>query len=81
MGGRGDRPAAARGIAIGFILEGDIQIRRRAQHVEQRPQGEAPGTVGLQPEGHLHPLDPGRHALGWYAGKVVGAEIMAKLIV
>ncbi len=54
----------ARRLAVGFLLEGNIQIGCDAEHVHQRPQRETALAVGFQPEIDAHPLGPGGERLG-----------------
>ena len=68
-------------LAVGFILESDIEIRRRAEHVKKRPEREAAAAVALQPEIDLHPFDPRCQSLAGNRGDVGGSEIAPDLIV
>ena len=74
-------PEFARCYAVGFLLERDIEIRRRAEHVKKRPEREAAAAVALQPEIDLHPFDPRCQSLAGNRGDVGGSEIAPDLIV
>src|SRR3954465_1497805 len=56
----GEVHEVAGSFAVLLVLESDVGIGSAAEHVHQRPQGEAIAPVLLQPEIDPHPLQPGR---------------------
>lgn len=71
----------ARQIALGRVLERDIEVGRDAEHVHQRPQGKAAAGVGFEAEIDAHAFGARGERLGVDRRKVGGAEIAGQLVV
>ncbi|SMF67776.1 para-nitrobenzyl esterase [Allosphingosinicella indica] len=77
----GEVHEVARGVAIGRVGEGDVEIGRLAEHEEHSPKREAAAAITLQPEIDPHPLDSCRQRRRRHPGEIRRAKIFAELIV
>ncbi len=68
-------------IAISFIFEGNVEIGRSTQHIEQAPQRKASRAIALKPEIDPHLFDPRPQSVGRNFSKVRSGEIALELIV
>lgn len=71
----------ARSIARALVLEGNVEIGCRPQHVEQRPNREFAALVGFEIELDLHLLDPAGSCCGRNGTEIFNPEEAPHLFV
>ena len=66
---------------LNFFLERDVEVRCGAEHVQQRPQGEAAAAILFEAEIDAHAIDARGKRIVREAPKVGRSEIAAELVV